>query len=60
MNALLESCKTFAWSFSLCILSLESKVRDDNKNVGCKSTTMCMYLVLSLFNGFLKGFELYL
>jgi hypothetical protein len=52
---LLESCNFFAWNFSLCIMLLKSKVRDDdNKNRGCKNTTMCLQPILSLFNGLLK------
>jgi hypothetical protein len=29
-NALLESCKNFAWSPSLCIMLLKCKVKDDD------------------------------
>jgi hypothetical protein len=37
MNALLESCKKFAWSFSLCILLLESKIKDEKKMLDAKA-----------------------
>ncbi len=45
MNALLESCKFLheAFHYVLMITLSKSKIKDDNiKNMGYKSTTMCL------------------
>jgi hypothetical protein len=43
MNALLKSCNFFAWNFSLCILLLESKIRDHDNKIGDTKTQQWVY-----------------
>jgi hypothetical protein len=38
MNALLKSCKLFAWSSSLCIILSKSNVRNTYKKIGNAKT----------------------
>jgi len=49
-DAFIEFCKVFVYgSFSLCIILLESKIKDDdNQNMGYKSTTILF--ITSTFN----------
>jgi hypothetical protein len=51
MSALLKSCNFCVWNYSLCIMLLESKVKDDDKIICLKNTIMCLELVFLLFHG---------